>query len=350
MSKQRPRLRAFVLTAGLGTRLRPLTLHHPKPLLPVCGAPLVTHTLAQLAKLGCELAVLNLHHLPDAIPTVLGDSYDGMALSYSREPEILGTWGALSPPRAQLEDADAVLLINGDTLCRWPLRALLRRHARSGADATLLLHRRAPDARLGGGVGVDGAGVVTTLRDAEPVGEVARRHIFAGAHVLSPRLLERAPDREADIVSELYLPLLAEGGCLAAVVTSRRWHDLGTPERYLEGVLDQARGRIPKALWRGRHLAEGVDLAEDAELRAAVVEAGARIEPGARVEESLLLPRAVVGAGSRLRHVILGPDVHLPPGTTLERRLVTRVVTGDAPRPEQTVLGGLVYTPLGENS
>lgn len=346
MKKSSPRLRALVLTAGLGTRLRPLTLHQPKPLLPVCGLPLVSRTLTQLAKLGCELAVLNLHHLPDALPAALGDAHEGMALSYSREPEILGTFGALSPPRAQLEDADAVLLINGDSLCRWPLRALVRRHLRSGADATLLLHRRAPDARLGGGVGVDGAGRITTLRDSEPVGETARRHVFAGAHVLSPSLLQRAPAREADIIAELYLPLLAEGKHLASLVMSRRWHDLGTPERYLEAVLDTARGMIPKLLWRGNHLGVGVEV-EDVELHASVVESGARLEAGTRLEESVVLPGAVVGAGSRLRHVIVGPNVRLPPGTTLERRLVTRVVTGGAARPEETVLGGLVYTPLG---
>ncbi|XP_028517038.1 uncharacterized protein LOC114575747, partial [Exaiptasia diaphana] len=130
----------------------------PKPLLPVCGEPVTGRTLRSLGSIGCEVAVLNTHYLGPMIPEYFGKSYFGLPLRYSHEQEIQGTYGALHGPRSILSKADAVIMINGDSLCRWPLKSLIRRHLKSGASATLLLHRRAPDDALGGGVGVDPSG------------------------------------------------------------------------------------------------------------------------------------------------------------------------------------------------
>ena len=142
------RLRGLVLSAGFGTRLRPLTHTVPKPLLPICGEPIAGWTLRRLGKVGCESAVLNTHYLADQIPAYFGASYYGLPLRFSFEPEIQGTYGALLGPREHLQEADAVLMVNGDSLCRWPLKRLVRRHLKTGADVTLLLHRRAPDDRF----------------------------------------------------------------------------------------------------------------------------------------------------------------------------------------------------------
>ena len=112
------RLRALVLAAGLGTRLRPLTELVPKPLLPVTGVPILGHTLAQLAALGCEAVAVNLHYLGDQIRQRFGDSFAGMRITWSEEPVLLGTLGAFHPLREFFAAADQVLLINGDSLCR----------------------------------------------------------------------------------------------------------------------------------------------------------------------------------------------------------------------------------------
>src|SRR5436309_11242687 len=189
------RVRALVLAAGLGTRLRPLTELVPKPLLPVVGVPILGHTLAQLAALGCEAAAVNLHHHGEQIRHRFGDAFAGMPLTWSEEPELRGTLGAFYPLRELFAPADLVVLINGDSLCQWPLRRLVRRHLASGADATLLLASRPSPAPFGGGVGIDRAGRILSFRPGDPTdstaGEVTRRFVFAGAHVLSPRLLER---------------------------------------------------------------------------------------------------------------------------------------------------------------
>ncbi|MDP9119810.1 MAG: nucleotidyltransferase family protein, partial [Acidobacteriota bacterium] len=152
------RLRALVLSAGLGIRLRPLTELVPKPLLPVAGAPILAHTLERLAAVGCEAVAINLHHLGEQIRGHFGTAFAGMPLTFSEEPELLGTLGALFPLREFLAAADLVLLVNGDSLCRWPLARLVRQHLKTGDAATLLLASR-PDPRLfGGGVGIDSAG------------------------------------------------------------------------------------------------------------------------------------------------------------------------------------------------
>lgn len=359
-----PRLRALVLAAGRGERLRPLTDVLPKPLLPAAGTEVAGWTLSRLAAAGCEAAALNLHHLGGAIRERFGDSWHGMPLTWSEEPDPLGTLGAVGPLADFLGEADLALIINGDSLCAWPVRALVRRHAASGAAATLLFARRAARDRFGGGVAVAGgrvvsfgplpappAGAAGTGAGRAAAGERIHRRVFAGAQVLSPELLRRAAALAAergacDTVRDLYIPLLAEGGHLAAVVTGRRWHDLGTADRYLEAALDCARGSWPLRLWRRSWTAPGARVERGAKLRAAAVERGATVERGARVERSLVMPGSRITRGCRLIEAIVGPGVTLPAGTRVERRLVTAAREGVPPAPDESRVGGLVYTPF----
>ena len=155
----RPRLRALVLAAGRGERLRPLTATLPKPLLPVAGRPLLAHALERLRTAGCEAVAINLHHLGGQIREQFGDRFRGMPLVWSEEPELLGTAGALPPLRPFLEQAERVLVVNGDTLCRWPIEALLAAHARRQPAATLLVHRKADPRAFGGGVALEDDGI-----------------------------------------------------------------------------------------------------------------------------------------------------------------------------------------------
>ena len=343
------RLRALVLTAGLGQRLRPLTLFLPKALLPVCGEPVVGHSLECLVRSGCEAVTLNTHHLAESIPRVFGERYRGLPVSYSVERELQGTLGALFPLKKSLAEADLVILLNGDSLCLWPLQKMIKHHLRSRAEATLLLHRRSHDELLGGGVGVGPDGDVVQLRDAAPTREVARRHIFMGAHILSPHLLEHIQRGPADIVGDLYIPLLKEGRRIRGVVTSRRWHDLGTPARYLSGCLDWARnysGRAP-SLRPWNMIADKAQVADSAEIQHSVIEMDTVVAAHARIEESVLLPGVRVPEGCTVRRSLVGPAVELPAGSDIERRMVTSIRSGYQPSALDSVMGGLIYTPLG---
>ena len=346
------RLRALVLSAGLGTRLRPLTDAIPKPLLPVAGQPILGHTLAQLAAAGCEAVAINLHHQGEEIRRRFGDEFAGVPLTYSVEPELLGTLGALHPLRDFFASADEILLVNGDSLCHWPFRRLLREHRRQrekGAAATLLLALRPDVAEFGGGVGVDRERRVLSFRPGDAAGEnggIVRRLVFAGAHALDPALLARVGPGPADIVRDLYIPMLAEGGRIASLATARRWHDLGTPRRFLEASLDWAQAGWPRRLWRRSWVSPEATLAPGARVRGSAVEGAAQVERRARIERSVLLPGARVGEGSFLREVILGAGAAVPAGSWVERRLVTARRDGAARGQGGSVLGGAVYTPL----
>ncbi|HEY4596691.1 MAG TPA: sugar phosphate nucleotidyltransferase, partial [Thermoanaerobaculia bacterium] len=262
------RIRAVVLAAGLGTRLRPLTSLTPKPLLPVRGVPILGHALARLAAVGCEAVAVNLHYLGDQIRQRFGDSHAGVPLTWSEEPEILGTLGALHPLKEFLAPAELVLLVNGDSLCEWPFRKLIRKHLASGSRSTLLLTSRPDPARFGGGVGIDRAGRILSFRSGDPErGEVARRYVFAGAHVFSPDLLDRVGPGRSDIVRDLYVPMLAEGAVIDSVLDGGLWHDMGTPQRFLEGVLDWARADWPERLWRRSWISPEASLEAGAKVR-----------------------------------------------------------------------------------
>lgn len=345
------RLRALVLAAGLGTRLRPLTELVPKPLLPVTGVPILGHTLAQLAAAGCEAVAVNLHHLGGQIRQRFGDSIAGIPITWSAEPELLGTLGAFGPLREFFAPADLVLLVNGDSLCRWPLRRLVRRHLASGAKATLLLASRPDPARFGGGVGIDREGRILSFWPGDPPdprtrGEVVRRHVFAGAHVFAPDLLKGVGPQKADIVRNCYVPLLDRGATLQSLITPRRWHDLGTPQRYLEAVIDQARAGWPERLWRRAWISPEAAVGSRAKVRTSAVEAGAQVGEGARVERSVLLPGARVGAGSVVRESILGFGAAVPPGTWVERRIVMPQSAGFVPGLDDSIVGSAVFIPM----
>ncbi len=318
-SNEKPHLRAVVLAAGFGARLRPLTNEIPKPLLPIAGRPILVHTLDRLASVGCRSVAINLHHLGTQIRAAIGSSYCGMPVEYFDETEILGTLGALPPMRAFLKPADLVVLVNGDSLCRWPVSSLIARHRATGARATLLLARRTDPAELGGGVGIDRTGRVVQMRDAPAEGEVARRRGFAGMHVFAPGVLDAVVPGPADIVEGLYLPLLARGERIESFSTNALWHDLGTRQRYLDGALAWVAGR-PGGCWISR----SAEISPSASVSRSIVEAGCRIVEGAKIEGSVLLAGAVVGAGSVLSEALLGPGAEVPAGETVTESVLVR--------------------------
>ncbi len=320
----RLRLRALVLAAGRGERLRPLTATLPKPLLPVAGRPLLAWTLERLRAAGCEAVAINLHHLGSAIRGRFGESFRGMPLTYSEEPLLLGTAGALPPLRSFLAPADRVLVINGDSLCRWPIEALLAAHLRRRPAATLLLHRKADPRAFGGGVALE-ADTITAFRRGSLAHTSARRRlVFAGAQVLEPELLGRIPEGPGDLVTVLYEPLLAEGAPLAAVVTERLWHDLGTPQRYLDAVLDWTfRGSN-----QASRIVKGANVEKSADLRRTIVEAGAEVEAEADLRGCVVMPGAKIGRGVRLNRSIVGPGATVAAGMQADSTLFTLAPEG----------------------
>lgn len=298
-------MRALVLAAGLGTRLRPLTHHLPKPLLPVPrrgGVGTVAGATLEALAPYCDAVALNLHHLGEKIESHLGKEQNGLPLLYSPEPELLGTLGPLHELSPFLGGrGDDFLLVNGDSLCDWPLEDLIRRHRRTGAEATLLVLPTPPDEKLGGGLGLDENGDVVQLRQMPPRAEVQKRRDFAGCHLISASLLREIPQGPGDILEGLYQKLLERGAKIATVEleAQRPWHDLGTPERYLAAITKTAFSPLAEI---------GIGF----EITNSVIDRDARVGAGAHLENCVLCAGAIVGEGARLKRVIVGPGAQVP--------------------------------------
>ena len=290
-------MKAMVLAAGLGLRMRPLTLLRAKPALPVLDRPLLEFTLERLAKAGVRDVVVNLHHLPESVVEAIGPGRrHGLRIRYAREREILGTGGG---PRAVREffGREPFLLVNGDVFFDFDLRALVARHRASGALATLAL-RPLPDPRAYSPVVTDRRGRILSIagRPHRARGTIS---MFASVHVLDPRLLERLPTGPSDSVRDLYMPLLAEGAHLAGVRCAGAWYDFGRPSLYRDAQLRMLRGRERVLVGSGARIAPA------AAVRRSVLGARSRVAKGARVERSVLWPEAVVEAGARVARSIV---------------------------------------------
>lgn len=234
----------MILAAGLGTRLRPLTNTIPKPLLPVAGTPLIVWNLLLLKRHGFHHVVINLHYLGPMIEQVLGDgSRFGMRIIYSHEPVILGTGGGIKKAEPYFS-GEPVLILNADTLFELDLEALWNFHRSRGAAATLVL-REDQEAEQWGlvEVGADDRIVRITGRGRSEATAMARR-MFAGIHILHPRLLQPVPKGVASSIIDPYVAAIEREEPVLGYDLQGYWSDIGTVERYTQAEQDARTGRI----------------------------------------------------------------------------------------------------------
>lgn len=289
--------RALVLTAGLGTRLLPLSLARAKAALPVAGVPLVVRILRWLAASGVTEAVLNLHHRPETIAREVGDGAGtGVRVRYSWEQPLLGSAGG---PRKALPilDADRFLVVNGDTLTDVPLAAVVKAHERSGALVTMALIPNPRPEYYGGVVVRDG--VVCGFTSTGP------NFHFIGVQVVEAAAFAGVPDdRPSNSVGALYPALMrTRPDAIRAFVCDASFDDIGTPTDYLETSLRVAEAERDAGSLYG---------------------AGCTIHPGARVARSVLWDRVDIGDGASIVECVLADDVAVPPGARFERQAIVR--------------------------
>lgn len=306
---------ALVLTAGLGTRLRPLTTYRAKPAMPVGAEPLVGRILRQLAASGIADVVLNLHHLPATITREVGDgSQYAMRVRYSWEqPMVLGSGGG---PRHALPllDGDTLLIVNGDTLCDLPVRALWDAHVASGALVTLGLMPHPEPGRYGGVTVADDrvAGLAALaarggrqgsapgpLAEGPVTGFVARTSPVPSVHFPGIQVVHRSAfadlpdDTPVSSVGGVYDQLIAtRRGAVHGVVFAARFEDVGTVDDYRRTCRELA--------------GDGAGN---------VVAPSARIATSATLRDTIVWPDAVVPAGCALDRVIVTGHVPIAPGT-----------------------------------
>ena len=339
-------MKAMILAAGLGTRMRPLTEHCPKPLLPLLLQPILDHILAQLRRYGVRDVIINLHHQAEQLAQWLGDgSRWDVRLVLSFEPEILGTAGALKRVEPLLREAP-FLVLNADVLMDVDLHALWHWHCQRRALLTMVV-RPDPAARAYGPVIVDSDDRVLLIngRPSAHVPAIGQETMFACMQVVDPRVLDRIPPNCFSMTTtDVYPALLERQEAVYGYRYTGYWVDIGVPERYLQAhwdLLDGALGdawcqRLPvgsRAVVRpddalgtapGVTLTPPVVLGPDVELAPgvclgpyAVLGAGCRLATRAVVRDSVLWERVQVGEGAHVQGCVLAAGVHVPAASTL---------------------------------
>jgi len=311
---------ALVLTAGLATRLRPLSLVRAKAALPVAGQPLISRILAWLRDGGVSDVVLNLHHLPETLTRIVGDGQDfGVRVRYSWETPVLGSAGG--PRRAApILGSPRFLIVNGDTLTTLDLAPVLAHHDRTKALVTLAgvpnLERHKYSGLLAGPDGV--------LAGVAPRGSDQPSYHYFGVQVADAAAFDTVPaDTPYESVAALYPELnTMRPGAVRVLATSATYHDIGTPLDYFETSMSFA----------------------DREGPAGAYGAGCRVAPGASVRRSILWDDIEIGDGATLERCIVTDGVTIPPRTTWMRQIIRRL-DGDLTAGE-TAIGDLAVSAL----
>lgn len=221
---------AFLLGAGFGTRLRPLTDRCPKPLLPVRGRPLITYGMDHCLTLGVERFIVNTHHLAAAYREAFPDRrWRGRPIRFREEKILLDTAGGLKNIADLLADEERVLVYNGDILSDLPLHELAAAHHRKKREVTLVLRGRGPLTN----VGLDEKGEICDFRGR--LRRPAVRQVqFAGIYLAERRFLDRLTPGKVESVVEVFLAMLGEapGSVAGVLIDAGRWRDVGSLTEY----------------------------------------------------------------------------------------------------------------------
>jgi mannose-1-phosphate guanylyltransferase len=322
-------LEAIVLVGGQGTRLRPLTLSAPKPLLPTAGVPFLAHLLARAAAGGVTHVVLATCYKADMFAECFGDGEAfGLSIDYVQEDVPLDTAGGIRNAAASLRGtgpADPIVVLNSDILSGHDLGAQVDLHCK--ADAAVTLHLvEVPDPSRFGVVPTDDSGRVTAFLEKTP--DPVTNAINAGCYVFRRDVIGQIPaGRPVSVERETFPALIEAGELVMGYHESAYWLDVGTPQTFVRGSCDLVLGRLPTSAVPGpageRLLLEGASVAPDASVSGGtVVGAGASVAAAATVFGSVLFDSAAVGEGAVVRNSIIGRGAVVAPGATLDDAVI----------------------------
>lgn len=324
---------AVVLVGGQGTRLRPLTLSAPKPMLPTAGVPFLTHLLSRIAAAGIDHVVLGTSYKASVFQEFFGDGASlGLSIDYVVETEPLGTGGGIRNVADKLR-GDTALVFNGDVLSGVSLTDLLAAHSDSAADVTLYLTRVA-DPTAFGCVPTDDSGRVTAF--LEKTRDPPTDQINAGTYVFKRSVLEQIPaGRPVSVERETFPGLLEAGAVVTGFVDTTYWRDLGTPGDFVAGSADLVRGIAPTAALPGPTgeslVLSGATVDPTARLSGGtVIGHGATVGAGARIASGVVFDGAVIEEGSVVTRSVIGRGARIG-----EHTVVTDAVIGD-----DAIIGG----------
>ncbi len=327
-------MKAVVMAGGSGTRLRPLTLNRPKPMVPIVNKPVIGHILDLLKRHGIVDVVITLQYMAEDVQDYFGDGQSlGMHISYSIEESPLGTAGSVKQAQEFLDDT--FLVISGDAVTDIDLSAVIAFHRQKQAAATITLYRVANPLEYGVII-VDDDGRIQQFQEKPSWGEVISDTVNTGIYVLEPQVLnDFEPGVPFDFSKDLFPLLLRRGDPMYGFVGEGYWCDVGNLAEYMRASSDVLEGRAQVAEMGERHgetlwLGEGVDIAPDAQLYGPIyLGPGVKIKGGviihgptvirdytvvdtnAHVERSIVWRNCYIGEGVELRGAIVGRQCSL---------------------------------------
>ncbi|WKK60999.1 NDP-sugar synthase [Corynebacterium sp. P3-F1] len=322
---------AVVLVGGQGTRLRPLTVSTPKPMLPTAGYPFLAHLLARIKAAGIEHVVMGTSYKAEVFEEYFGDGSEmGLEIEYVVEEEALGTGGAIRNVESRLR-FDTAMIFNGDVLSGADLGGILQTHLDNEADVTLHLVR-VPDPSQFGSVPTSADGRVEAFlekTEAPPTDQ-----INAGCYVFERDVIRSIPEgRVVSVERETFPGLLKSGARVFGHVDTTYWRDMGRPSDFVQGSSDLVRGIAPSPLLEGRtgesliddsagvaggailvggtSVGRGSTIGAGCRLDDCVVFDGVTIEPGAMIRGSIIASGTTIGANARIQDCVIGDGVNI---------------------------------------
>jgi mannose-1-phosphate guanylyltransferase len=305
-------MKAMVLAAGLGTRLRPLTYEIPKPMVPVLDRPVMAHILDLLERQGFDQVVANIHYFPDTIRGYFGDR-----IEYRFEEELLGTAGGVRNVADFFGD-DLIVVVSGDALTDLDLNALVERHRSTGGIATLTV-KKVPDTREYGVVIHDESGRILGFQEKPDPAEALSDLGNCGIYCFSPEIFDYFPDRPfVDWAQDVFPTLLENDVPFYVHEIDGYWNDVGSLDELRAGTFDALEGRLRLEV-PGEEVREGVRIGAGSDLSAAEQVEGpiwigerCEIGAGARLMGPVVIgDRCPVGAGAALRDSIVFPGTEV---------------------------------------
>jgi NDP-sugar pyrophosphorylase family protein len=326
-------MKAVILAGGEGTRLRPLTLSLPKPVVPVVDRPFLRHQIDLLKSVGITQIIFSVAYQPDRVRSVFGDgTQDGVRIHYAIEDSPLGTGGAVKNAETLLDER--TIVFNGDVLTDVDLPSVIKTHISTGAAATIVLTPVANPSAYGL-VETDATGRVVRFVEKPDPSQITTDTINAGIYLLETRVLDLMPKGEKHSIERAFFPnLLRRGDLVRAHIHRGYWIDIGTPEKYAQvhrDILSQRfRVRLDGAESDGGWIHPLASVSPEATLVApfyvgpgtvvaeracvgpnAVLVRGAHVAVGATVTETVAWDGVSLGQDSNVEACLLGPSVRV---------------------------------------
>jgi mannose-1-phosphate guanylyltransferase len=345
-------MQALILAGGKGTRLRPLTVYTPKPIVPICNRPFLLYQIDTLRRAGIIDITLSLSYQPNKIEQLLGDGSDhGVKLKYTVEPQPMGTAGAYKFAEELIRERTVVF--NGDILTDLDLKAVIREHNERKATATIVL-TPVENPRDYGLVETERDGRIRRFLEKPKEEEITCNTINAGTYILEPKVLDFIPTGENHSFEYGLFPelLRREEAFYAHIPARTYWIDIGTPQRYLQVHQDLLANKVGRIHIKDRRgdfdsataaeidelsiIGDDCQIKPGAQIVNSVLGQGSFVEERARVENSVIWPHtrigttaevinAVVGRGCHIgRSTVVGPGAVLGDKTSLTDYTITR--------------------------